>query len=316
MLHRPIRLIGLALAMILAAVASEAAEKAPAAGKPKTVRLLTVGNSFSQNATRYLEDIVKADGNILVHHRCVIGGSGFAQHMEKAQRHERDPKDKLGLYGTGMSLKQELVAEKWDFITIQQASFRSHDVSTYRPSAKQLYDYIKKSAPGSEVVIHQTWAYRIDDPRFSVTEPKPGEPRTQKEMYDGLSQAYQTIAKELGIRRIPVGDAFYLADTDANWGYRKDTVFDITKARPPALPDQSHSLHMGWSWPGGSTVKPALKIDGHHANLAGEYLGACVFYEMMFGASVVGNTFNPPGLKPEDVRFLQSTAHKAVEQAK
>ena len=28
-------------------------------GKTKTVRLVTVGNSFSQNATRYLNDLVK-----------------------------------------------------------------------------------------------------------------------------------------------------------------------------------------------------------------------------------------------------------------
>lgn len=29
-------------------------------------------------------------------------------------------------------------------------------------------------------------------------------------------------------------------------------------------------------------------MDGHHANLAGEYLGACVWYEELFGDSVVG----------------------------
>src|SRR3954447_6301941 len=122
----------------------------------KTVRLLTVGNSFSQNATRYLDKIVEAGGNTLVHHRCVIGGSGPEQHLAKAALHEKDPTDKAGLYGSGRSLKQELLAEKWDVITIQQASIRSHDVATYRPAAKGLVDYIKKYAPGSEVVIHQT----------------------------------------------------------------------------------------------------------------------------------------------------------------
>jgi len=40
-------------------VGSAPAEQA-APGKTKTVRLLTVGNSFSQNATRYLGDLVKA----------------------------------------------------------------------------------------------------------------------------------------------------------------------------------------------------------------------------------------------------------------
>src|SRR5215471_13619546 len=74
----------------------------------KTVRLLTVGNSFSQNATKYLDRIVVADGNTLIHHRCVIGGSGPDQHHAKAAIHEKDPKAKAGLYTSGKSLKQEL----------------------------------------------------------------------------------------------------------------------------------------------------------------------------------------------------------------
>jgi hypothetical protein len=53
-------------------------------------------------------------------------------------------------------------------------------------------------------------------------------------------------------------------------------------------------------------------MDGHHANLAGEYLGACVWYEVLFNESSVGNKFIPKGLEPEYARFLQETAHKAV----
>src|SRR6476620_5896982 len=147
---------------------------APAQDTPqkKTIRLLTVGNSFSENATKYLDRIVKAGGNTLVHHRCVIGGSGPDQHLAKAALHEKAPTDKAGLYGSGKSLKQELLAEKWDIITIQQASIRSHDVATYRPVAKELFDTIKKYAPASEIVIHQTWAYRVDDPRFTAPSSK------------------------------------------------------------------------------------------------------------------------------------------------
>lgn len=280
----------------------------------KTVRLLTVGNSFSQNATKYLDRIVEADGNTLVHHRCVIGGSGPDQHLTKAAIFEKDPKDKAGHYTSGRSLKQELLAEKWDVITIQQASIRSHDVANYRPAAKDLYDYIKRYAPVSEVVIHQTWAYRVDDPRFRTPSGKPGEPKTQREMYDGLSGAYGTIAKELGVRRIPVGDAFYAADTDPKWGYKPEPKFDPKTAKPPDLPDQSHSLHMGQRWvtTGG---KASLQMDGHHASPAGEYLGGLVFYEFLYGRSTVGNKFRPEGVDADYARFLQETAHKAVESA-
>jgi hypothetical protein len=288
-----------------------------AAEKPRgtTIKLLTVGNSFSQNATKYLDRIVEADGNVLVHHRCVIGGSGPEQHLAKAAIHEKDSRDRAGLYSSGRSLKQELLAEKWDVVTIQQASIRSHDVTKYRPAAKELYDYVKKYAPASEVVIHQTWAYRVDDPRFATPFSKPGEPGTQKEMYDGLSSAYRTIAKELGVRRIPVGDAMHAADTDPKWGYKPDPKFDPRTVKPPGLPDQAHSLHVGLRWVT-ARGKTSLQMDGHHASPAGEYLGGLVFYEFLYGTSAVGNNFRPEGMDEDYARFLQETAHRAVQVAK
>src|SRR5581483_9994433 len=95
-----------------------------APARPKTVRLLTVGNSFSQNATRYLDTLAKAAGDTLIHRPLAIGGASMEVHWEKAQQHERDPKDPRGLYGK-KSLRQELMSETWDFVTIQQASIKS-----------------------------------------------------------------------------------------------------------------------------------------------------------------------------------------------
>jgi hypothetical protein len=278
----------------------------------KSVRLLTVGNSFSRNATRYLEDLVEAGGHGLIHRPIIVGGASLQLHADKVQQHEQDANDPAGLYANGRSLKQELQSERWDFVTIQQASIRSHDVNTYRPYARQLFEAIRKYAPQAEVVVHQTWAYRCDDPRFAAASSKPGEPATQEAMYQGLSKAYRTTAAELGVRMIPVGDAFYRADTDPRWGYRLDAQFDFQNARPPALPDQTHSLHTGWRWSRRPDGTSALGMDGHHANLAGEYLGGCVFYEFLYETSVVGNPFVPAGLDPDYARFLQQTAHDTV----
>src|SRR3954447_16561669 len=92
----------------------------PTPGKSKTVRLLTVGNSFSQNATRYLGDLAKAKGHTLIHRPLAIGGASMEVHCEKARLHEKDPRDPRGLYGK-KSLREELTSEAWDFVTIQQA---------------------------------------------------------------------------------------------------------------------------------------------------------------------------------------------------
>ncbi len=283
-----------------------------AATTPKTVKLLTIGNSFSGNATHFLGDIAKAGGNTLAHTPMSIGGAAMEIHWGRIEANEKDPADPKGLYGT-KALGKTLESEAWDVVTIQQASIKSHDVETYRPYAAQLQEYVKKHAPKAELVIHQTWAYRRDDPRFAPKSPKVP-PSTSEEMYTMLSASYVTIAKELGVRRFPVGDAFHLAESDPAWGYKVDEKFDRAKAAPPELPDQTHSLHVGWHWvtpKDGSAQK--LEFDGHHAGMLGEYLGACVWYEMLFKESVVGNSFLPKGMKQEDADYLQKVAHRAVE---
>ena len=293
-----------------------AAIHAHAAG-PKTIRLLTVGNSFSHNATHYLCDLAKANGDTLILREDNIGGSSFDIHLKKIEVFEKDPCSKLGKYTMNRSLKDDLTLEKWDFITIQQSSIKSHDIATYRPFAKQLADYIRKRAPDATLLMHQTWEYRMDDSRFSQKAPKPGEPRTQDEMHRGLANAYATIAGEIGVKLIPVGDAFHLANRDPKWGYRAPaTPFDPKKAKPGELPDQTQSLHVGWNWRTSSSGKTLLGMDGHHANMAGEYLGACVWYEVLFGRSVENNSFVPKGLDAEFARFLRATAHRAVADAK
>lgn len=308
------RLFAVLLTVCSLAAGVPAAEVATAASA-KTVRLLTVGNSFSRNATRYLADLATAGGHELIHRPIVVGGASLQLHAEKAQKYEQDARDEAGSYANGRSLQQELTEQPWDFVTIQQASLKSHDLSTYRPYAGQLCDHIRKHAPSAEMLVHQTWAYRGDDPRFAAKSPKRGEPATQQAMYQGLTNAYRTIAEELGARLVPVGDAFHRADIDPQWGYRPDTQFDFQNARPPALPNQSHSLHVGWQWAKPKDDKSTLSMDGHHANTAGEYLGACVFYEVLFGDNVVGNTFVPPGIDPAYAKFLQKTAHQAVLNA-
>ena len=282
------------------------------AGEAKTVKLLTIGNSFSANATHYLGDLAKAGGHTLIHQPLVIGGASFQVHAEKAQKHEADPMDKAGLYTSGRGLRENLELQKWDYVTIQQASIKSHDFATYQPSAGWLRDYVAEHAPQAKLMVHETWEYRKDDPRFTKPSGAVGEPKTQEDMYTGLRSAYDKIAAEFHARIIPTGDAFHLADTDPSWAYQIDTTFDPKTAKQPALPNQTHSLHVGWQWKKQKDGKTTLGMDGHHASMAGEYLGACVWYVVLFGESAVGSSFLPKGLDPKDALFLQETAHRAV----
>jgi hypothetical protein len=307
-------LVALAAAV---AFAPGAAGQAPPDG-PRTVRLLNVGNSFSQNATRYLGEVAKSRGDVLIHHQAAIPGGTLRQHCEKAEAHDADPDDPAGLYaGTKRSLAWELAAEPWDYITIQQASLFSHDVATYRPYAERLVDRIRRGAPGAQIVVHETWAYRVDDPRFGPSDERPpGEPADREAMHRGLAAAYRTIARELDAPIVPVGDAFHIADTDPTWGYRPDAGFDLAAAAYPTLPDQTHSLHTGRRWVKQADGSFRMAMDGHHANVAGQYLGALVFYESLFGRPAVGCPYRPNGINAEYAKFLQEAAHRAVADLK
>src|SRR5262245_36077570 len=104
---RGIRVKGFLLALgVTVAIhdASCAVARLDDARPARTVRLLTVGNSFSQNATLYLGDLATAAGHVLIRRQAVIGGGSLEQHWEKARRHEDDPEDPLGVYLTKRSL--------------------------------------------------------------------------------------------------------------------------------------------------------------------------------------------------------------------
>lgn len=282
----------------------------------KTVRLLTIGNSFAENSLTYLPRIVESAGHKLVVGRANLGGCTLERHWKHAAQYESNPNSAEGSpYGGGKhSLKEMLTKDEWDFVTIQQVSFKSHDLQTYQPFADNLHSYIRKHAPNATILVHQIWAYRIDDPRFKPAN-EGREPHTHAVMYQQVRQAYHTLAGKLNLKVLPSGDAMYRADTDQNWGYRIDSRFDFQNPTYPDLPDQTHSLHAGWHWRKQQDGTWELRMDGHHASAAGKYLLGCVWFETFFNENVVGNSYVPTGIDSKYVEFLQQTAHETVSEA-
>ncbi|MVM37777.1 DUF4886 domain-containing protein [Spirosoma sp. HMF3257] len=296
------------LFLLLFAVKTAIAQ--PVSDGKQPLRLFLIGNSFSQNATRYLPELSKEGGHELVIGRAELGGSSLQRHWEHAEAAEMNPDDPKGKPYGGKSLKMLLSDGVWDVVTIQQASILSGDVETYRPYARKLYEYIKRLQPKATVVFHQTWAYRSDSKDFSQIA-KGDSARSAQEMWEKSRAAYHTIASELGIAIIPNGDAFWRMNEKAKWAYHSDNSFTINQARPPALPDQTHSLNMGYRWD-----KDKLAFDSHHANDAGCYLGALVWYGFLFDESPVKLTFCPDGVDRKFATQLKKTAWSVVRQEK
>jgi len=277
----------------------------------RTVKLFLIGNSFSRNATQYLPELAKEGGHELIIGRAELGGCSLERHWRHAAAAEANPEDPEGNPYGKKSLKKLLGENSWDIITIQQASTYSGEQDSYRPYARNLTNYVKKLQPQAEVVFHQTWAYRNDANYFTRIN---GDTRakSQREMWEHSRAAYHALAKELGLRIIPNGDAFYAVNSDPQWGYQKDANFDFKNPVAPALPDQSNSLHVGYRW---NKEKTKLTFDANHANAAGCYLGALVWYGFLFNESPEKLTFVPPGISPEFAAHLRKVAWQTVQQA-
>lgn len=276
------------------------------------LRILVIGNSFSGNALKFLDKIVVAADCTLEVKHLSIGGSPLALHWGKAEKALADPQHVEGRYGKGGSdgsLPEHLANGPWDVVTIQQLSRAAHDPATYRPFADKLVTLIRERAPQARLCIHQTWAYRIDDPRFDGG-PKSDLPNAE-DMHNRVRAAYVGVAQDLKLDVIPSGQAFWLAGTDATWGFKPDATWNSKTAEFPTLPDQRHSLHVGWSW-SQKDGKKTLGFDGRHANKTGEYLAGCVWFETLYRRSVVGNAFRPNDMSAEDAAFLQQVAHQVV----
>ena len=268
----------------------------------KTLRVFVIGNSFSNNALLYLPKIVQSAGDQIVVKSASIGGSPLEKHWNGVAAYLADPDAKEGKIYGGKSLKDMLGDTRWDVVTIQQYSMYSPNPETYQPYATKLRDYVMKLQPQAQVVLHQTWAYRVDSKDWGFVG-RGERAKDQAEMWEKSRNAYLRIADDLGLRLIPVGDAFRAVDTDPRWGYRPDSAFDPKIAREPQLPDQSHSLHVGYNWKGGK-----LTFDSHHASPAGCYLAGLMWYATLFNASPQRITFAPPELSPDFAAHLREVA--------
>lgn len=270
----------------------------------KPLRLFVIGNSFSQNATSYLPEIARSRNKKLEIGRAELGGHSLAQHWSYVAAAEANPEDPKGKPYGGKSLKTLLSDGVWDVITIQQYSYLSGDSASYSPYAGKLYAFIKKLQPKAKILIHQTWAYRVDAKKFGQIGTNTLA-KDQEEMWMYSRAAYHHLAKVLHAKILPVGDAFQQVNTDPNMGFKVDSTFNYEHPEYPNLPNQKHSLNVGYSW-----NKKTLAFDPNHASAAGRYLGGLIWYAILFKDSPKKVTFVPKEVDTDFAAYLKNIAAK------
>lgn len=224
--------------------------------------VLAIGNSFSQDATRYLHAMLDACG---IPGRVVnlyIGGCSLKRHHENMLSGARDYSYELNGAPTGSftDLRDALTERKWDVVTFQQASHDSGLIDTYFPYLDELLGYARGLCPDARYMLHQTWAYELD----SAHEAFARYGRSQTCMYAQLKAAYATAAARTGLDVIRSGDAVQ--------ALRREPEFDYAA--------------------GGRS----LCRDGFHMDLIyGRYLLGAVWLKALTGVSPEACSFMPDG---------------------
>ena len=125
------------------------------------MNILTIGNSFSQDATRYLHQIAKSDGKLINVTSLVIGGCSLYKHFQNIKGDQKAYGFEFNGVSTGflLSIREALLSREWDVITIQQVSTLSPKYESFQPYLNICADYIREYCPKARLCLHQVWSY-------------------------------------------------------------------------------------------------------------------------------------------------------------
>lgn len=159
------------------------------------MNILCIGNSFSQDSTRYLHRIARADAVSVDVCNLYVPGCTLAQHygfmLSEENAYELEYNGELTKFK--VSLKQALTNRQWDYISFQQASHKCTDYDSYTPYLSELCEYVKKCCPKAKIIIHQTWAYEEGSNKLCDLLGY----NLQKDMYTDLEKAYSKAAADI-----------------------------------------------------------------------------------------------------------------------
>lgn len=247
----------------------------------KVIRVLSIGNSFSEDAVeQHLYDLAKADGAEIIIGNMYIGGCSLKKHLNNANNNKPAYKyRKIGLDGKKVqtlevTLEAALADEKWDYISFQQQSGQSGIYESWAESLPELLAYVKTRVPAkAKMMIHQTWAYDTTSTHKDFYRYD----HNQLKMYTSIIEAVKKASKLTKIKMvIPSGTA-------------------VQNARTTILKDK-------------------MTRDGYHLHKTyGRYTAACTWYEKIFKKTVVGNAYKPAKMTAEEQLAAQKSAHAAVK---
>lgn len=236
----------------------------PLPERPDTLRILGVGNSFTDDGMIYLPDLLRKAGvGPVVLGRLYFGGCSLEQHCrfyeEGTSRYAyyKTTDNRWQTVSERASLTDALRDGRWDIIVVQQASAYSGLYDSYSPFLENLLRIILHHADNPRLCLawQMTWAYASDSTHGGFK----NYDNDQQVMYAGIIDATRRMVRNQGV----------------------DVVI------PSGTTIQNLRAH-------GTPSRQEFTRDGFHLDLGvGRYAAACAWYEALiapiYGGSVVGN---------------------------
>ncbi len=203
----------------------------PAWKKDGELKILFVGNSFSDDTSYYLWHVANSAGvKKVTVGNLHIGGCELNAHLTNAKTdrpvydYRITDNEKQGEYTTmtyKYKVSEAVQSENWDFISFQQVSGKSGQPDTYTV-LPQLIELYSKLCPEAQIVWNMTWAYEGDSTHASFS----NYANNQEQMYNAIVDTTKsTILTNSSVSMvIPTGTAIQnaravLGDTATRDGY-------------------------------------------------------------------------------------------------
>ena len=288
---------GIAACCLFAGCSTEKAEN------ERTTKVLMIGNSFSICCLRHLPQVAADRGVKLDLASLFIGGCSLEFHwtnvvkdVDKGYKPYIFGRNRRGKFTTAkINVCEALRLEKWDIVTVQQASHFSWRPETYHPYGDLLIAKIRELAPQAKIYVQETWSYTPWDGRLKQWG------IDQDEMYEKLHVAYGDFAKQFGLGVIPFGTKVQ------EWRKR--------------LPVKYAENSLGGDVVGGGHQKPkdqfkrtaenkwVINCDPFHLGDRGEYFQALVWAKSLFGVDVSSCGYKPDFVSDSDAELMRAIAN-------
>lgn len=236
------------------------------------LKVLSVGNSFSQDAQKWLKPICDAADFDIKLGNLFIGGCSLETHCNNLIEDRRDYSFEINAdEGRPSSIREAVDSDDWDIVTFQQASHLSGKWETYEPYLSILSEKISRLSPRSKQYIHEVWGYE----QGSKSENFKLYDNDSAKMYYALRDAYIRAARLINAPIIPTGDAVRYLRTSV-------PAFDLSAGGVSLCRDDIH-----------------LSLD------LGRYAAAAVWFETLTGLDIHCSDFVPTvDGKPADERLI------------